>query len=370
VLQLVDQGKVDLAAPIGKYLRDAPKAWAAVTVAQLLSHTSGLATRADAPAATTAKLDQATTFAELRKVLDALPLHTPPGSEHAYNNWGYSLLAQMIEQLTGAPYCDYVAQKLLAPLGMTHTECADTHAVVAGLVTGYGRAPNHTLTLPDAFPLNAPMAPAGGWVSTVDDLAKWAPALHSGKLLAPATYARMIAPTVVRGGATVPYGFGTRLRTVDGRAIVAANGDVPGFHSEIAFDRDADCVAIALYNFQLYAFQAPYLFFSRRLLAFARGQPHAEPAVAVDQLDRYVGTYSAKGTARRHVALDHGRLHSKEEGDPGRDELVPLGRGVFAFGEDDDTRITFTTDHDSVNGVRITVDGGSDPGYAQTREPR
>jgi serine beta-lactamase-like protein LACTB len=369
VLQLVDEGKIDLSAPIATYLRDAPKAWAAVTVAQLLSHTSGLATRMDAPPETAVALDKATTFDELRKLLDKLPPHTPPGTEHAYNNWGYALLAQMLERLTHKPYCDYVKQRLLAPLGMAHTECADTHAIVAGLVTGYGRAANHALILPDSFPLNAPLMPAGGWVSTVDDLAKWAIALHGGKLLKPDSYARMIAPAPLRDGHTVShYGLGTRIRTVDGRTIIAANGDVPGFHSEIAVDREADCIAIGLYNFELYNFRAPYVYFSRRLLAFARGRPLPELTAAADTLERYVGTYVAKDTARRQVTLEQGKLYSKEVGDPGRDELVPLGHGVFAFAEDDDTRLTFTDEHGAVTGVRITVDGSGDPGRAQTRQ--
>jgi D-alanyl-D-alanine carboxypeptidase len=371
VLQLVDEGKVDLAAPIGQYLTGTPRAWAKVTIAELLSHTSGIVTRADAPAAVTAALDRATTLAELRKILDAQPLGAfGPGTRHVYNNWGYSLLAQLLETESGRTYCDYVAERLLRPLGMTHTECADTHAVVAGLVTGYGRSASHALIRPDDFPLNAPAAAAGGWVSTVDDLAKWALALHGGKLLKPATYAQLIAPTVLPGGEVVPYGFGTRLRTVDGRPIVAANGDVPGFHAEIAVDRAADCIAIALYNFQLYNFRAPYFYFSRRLLAFARGQPHVEPAVATDDLARYVGTYSGpdKVSPRRQVQLEGGKLYSKEEGDPGRDELVPLGHGLFRFGEDDDTRLTFASDHDVVTGVRISVDGSDDAGYAQTRQ--
>lgn len=370
VLQLVDEGKVDLGAPIGRYLHDAPKAWAQVTVAQLLSHTSGIVTRADAPPAVTAALDQATTLAGLRKILDAQPLHEAPGTRHAYNNWGYSLLAQLLEAESGQRYCDYVTQRLLAPLGMTRTECADTHAVVAGLVTGYGRSASHALVRPDDFPLNAPAAAAGGWVSTADDLAKWALALHGGKLLKPATYARLIAPTVLPGGEVVPYGLGTRLRTVDGRPIVAANGDVPGFHAEIAVDREADCIAVGLYNFQLYNFRAPYFYFSRRLLAFARGQSHVEAAVAADALARYVGSYSGpdQRSPHRQVQLEGGKLYSKEDGDPGRDELIPLGHGLFRFGEDDDTRLTFTSDHDAVTGVRIRVDGSDDAGYAQTRQ--
>ena len=373
ILQLADAGAIELDAPLARYLKDTPPAWAKVTVAQVLSHTSGIPSMFDVPKPTADAIAAAPSYDAFRKLLDKLPMASKPGAKHTYNNWGYVLLAQLIEQHTGTPYCAYVAQKLLAPLGMTQTTCADLHVIVPGLVTGYGRDVNHRNILPDPFPLGGLLAPAGGWISTADDLARWAVALHGGKLLSPAAYQRMIAPTALAGagGKTVPYGFGTRTRTDDGRFIVAANGDVPGFHSEIAYDRACDCIAIGLYNFQLYNFGSPYRFLSRRMLAIARGQPLPDlaPAPMTDEARaRLVGAYTSKGTSHRVIQLDGGVLYSKEDGDPGRDELVPLGNDVFAFGEDDDSRIAFLSENGTVTGLRFWMDGASPDDFSYTQQ--
>jgi len=303
ILQLVDAGKLDLKASITKYLPRPPAAWAAITVAQLLSHTSGLISGTDKPMPQVADaLNQAATVAELRAILDKEPLHTKPGTEHAYNNWGYALLGQIIEQVTHTPYCDYIAKKLLVPLGMTHTTCAPARTVEPGLVNGYNRDYGRDLVQAPQLTLGAAVIPAGGWVSTVDDLARWSAGLHGGTLISKVSYAQMITPTVQANGTSVPYGFGTRLRTADGRELVLANGDFPGFHSEIAFDRTADCIAIVLFNTN-----APYPFFTRRLLAIARGEPLPDPPaihVIERELRRLVGSYSGGGAPTRYIELD------------------------------------------------------------------
>ena len=339
ILQLVDAGKLALDQPIHSYLPDAPAAWAPVTLAALLSHTSGLPSFVDAKDIADAA-NGAQTYGELRALLDKKPLHTRPGTEHAYNNWGYAVLAQVLERATGQPYCAYVTQHLLAPLNMIHTVCATGGAVVAGLVNGYDRAYGREWIRPRGVVLEAALVSAGGWVSTVDDLAAWTTALTSGKLLKPETFAKLYVATSVAQG-TVPYSFGTRLRTEDGHALLLANGDLPGFHSEIAYDKDCDCAAISLFNWN-----APYPFLTRRLLAIARGAPIHDPApvkVSEAELARLVGTYRAGDhQPQRELVLDHGRLYCHDDGDPGRDALVPLGNNVFRYTIDDGNRLTFS----------------------------
>ena len=357
ILQLAEAGKLELQAPIGRYLRNAPAAWDAITVAELLDHTSGIVSPGDAAPELKSAITSVATGDELRALLDKQPLHSPPGTQHSYNNWGYALLGQILENLTGTPYCDYIPTKLLAPLGMVQTECLIARAPLADLVSGYDRNDDRSLATPHEALGKTPMVPAGGLVSNVDDLARWTLALHGGKLLTPQSYARLIAATKLPSGEDVPYGFGTRLRTVDGRALVVANGDGPGYHSEIAFDRACDCVAIALYNFG-----PRYAYFSRRLLAIARGAPIAPPrtvSVAPAALARFVGAYAGGGRSPRAIELDHGVLYMRTERDPVRDALVAVAPDVFRLADDDDTRLGFVASHGAVTGVRISTDGVS-----------
>lgn len=355
ILQLVQAGAIDLEAPIGRYLRNPPASWAPITVAQLLNHTSGLVSPGDVTPELKLAITSAATGDELRKLLDAQPLHSTPGTQHSYNNWGYALLGQMIENLSGTPYCDYLRAKLLGPLGMTQTQCPAGRRPIAGVVSGYDRDDDRALATPHEPVSKAPLVPAGGLVSNADDLARWSLALHGGKLLSAEGYARLIAITHLPSGEDVPYGFGTRLRTQDGRPLVVSNGDGPGYHSEIAVDAASGCIVIALYNFG-----PRYQFFSRRLLAIARGQPIAPPAtvaVPAHELAKLVGEYTGGGRSRRTIELDAGVLYSRRDGDPVRDPLVAVTGATFRLADDDDTRLTFVASRGEVTAMRIATDG-------------
>jgi len=220
VVQLAERHQLDLDGSITRYLPNAPKAWAPITIAHLLTHTSGLLAHEDATPALRDSLNGSQTLAELRKLLDAQPVHDKPGVRYAYNNWAYGLLGQTIEVVTRTPYCTYMTTKLLAPVGMTHTTCAPGGTVVPGIVSGYNLDYARDLVTPHELFLGAALMPAGGWVSTVDDLAAWATALHHGKLISQASYARLVTAVRLSDNSTQPYGFGTRLRNIDGHDLV------------------------------------------------------------------------------------------------------------------------------------------------------
>jgi D-alanyl-D-alanine carboxypeptidase len=196
----------------------------------------------------------------------------------------------------------------------------------------------------------APLIPAGGLVSTADDLVRWTAALHAGKLLAPASYAKLCAATKLASGEVVPYGFGTRLRSVDGHALVVANGDGPGQHSELAFD--GETIAIALYNFG-----PRYAYVSRRLLAIARGAPIVEPpAIPVTGLAKLAGAYAGGDRAPITVELERGALYLRRQGATTRDALIAIAPATFRVAGDD-TRYRFVAAGDKITGVRVSTDG-------------
>ena len=347
LLQLVDAGKVDLHAPLSRYLPGTPPAWSAIRIEHLLAHTSGIPSPGELPLETSIALLAKPTLAELRAVLAKQPLRSKPGVKHVYNNYGYDLLGEVIERVTGRGYCEYVTATLFQPLGMTRTVCPTTREPLDGLVTGYERDPAHRFATPAAYELGASANPAAGIVSTADDLGRWAVALYGGTLLSPASLTALTTPARLADGTQLDYAMGARVHVIDGHRIVEAGGEWPGYYSEVAYDADSGVIAISLSNFLLYNFQPPWAIFTRRLLAIGRGHPLPPlPRVVVPEaeLAQWVGDYATKGsrTSQRAVQLDGGTLYSKELGDPGRDELVPLGNGLFAFGQDDDTRLQFT----------------------------
>jgi len=243
IMLLVDEGKITLDAPVKRYLADAPAAWDEVTIEHLLSHTSGIPNLSMDSGywRTTARLEH--TPRELVDPVRERPLDFAPGTRFAYNNTGYNLLGLVIEKVTGEGYYAFLERRIARPLGLAHTREGSDQQVIPGLVTGYrgGPAP--------AWPLAASnYYAAGGLVSTVDDLAAFMLALQSGKLVSPAGVKRMNTSYVLPDGKATDYGYGTWLRTVNGRHLVGHGGYVFNFYSQLEMDINSNIVAVTLHN--------------------------------------------------------------------------------------------------------------------------
>ena len=177
VLLLREEGKVDLAASIGRYVDDLPIEWRPATIHQLLTHTSGI------PSFTAGPITQfdrmGATPRELLGIVKGKPLQFAHGTRLAYNNTGYVLLGMLIEKLSGMPYRDFVERKLFAPLGMKDSGFDDARPVLLRRAQGYRLMGGGGLE--NADPVDASVAwAAGGFYSTTRDLIAWATALLRG----------------------------------------------------------------------------------------------------------------------------------------------------------------------------------------------
>jgi CubicO group peptidase (beta-lactamase class C family) len=136
VLQLADQGKVDLSRPVGSYLPGAAQPAANATLHQLLTHHAGLADSCGKDFDKVSKADL------LRRCM-AMPLAHPPGEEN-YSNMGYSILAAVVEQISGQSWEQYLRAHIWEPLGMRHTGFAlagaDSREFAAGYLNGQKQA--------------------------------------------------------------------------------------------------------------------------------------------------------------------------------------------------------------------------------------
>jgi len=356
ILQLVDEGKLDLDVPISTYLKEVPSAWAKVTLAHLLSHTSGIASYTAGPQGGYAALRaRRRSLEEVVATLRGLPLEFEPGSSFTYSNSGYLLLQQVIERITGLGFAANLQTRIAGPQGLRHTRQCDPDLTTPGLVTGYtdGGRPTYPAPLDVAFM-------DGGMVSTLEDLAAFTEALHGGRLLRPETYRRMVTEVRTPKGEGVGYGLGLWIRSSQGHRLVGHGGDVVGFSAEVEADLDARTVAVILQNEDKFgtrhAVNVEYL--SRRLLAQAAGHPIAEPRPVVvpeQELARLVGTYvSSQG--RRTISLEQGRLWSRNNG--GRPyELKATSPSTFYI-EGHELRLRFTLEGGRALAVQAYEDQG------------
>ena len=207
VLQLVDAGKIELDAPLGKYLPDYPSAdMARVTIRQLLTHRGGtgdmgiLARNEGANRATVRSID------DIVKLNGDRGPDFPPGSREEYSNYGFLLLGAVIERVTGGSYYDYVEQNIFKPAGMTNAGFPDLdhlQGVGVGYTTFYGEE-QQLVSNTDVLPWRG--TPAGGGVASANDMLAFFRAMNGGKLLSPAMF--KLAPT---RGETRWYGMGSSL---------------------------------------------------------------------------------------------------------------------------------------------------------------
>jgi D-alanyl-D-alanine carboxypeptidase len=173
VLRLVQEGKLGLDDRLANWFPQIPNA-AHITIAQLLSHRSGLAVNAGDPLAAFASQAE-----QLRQVTDTPRLFCP-GADAAYSNTGYLLLGLIVEALEQKPYHVVVHQRIAGPLGLRHLRALQPNETnTPGLATPHqGQAPR-----PD--PAAWQRLGNGNIVATADDMLRFWQALLTGRLLPP-----------------------------------------------------------------------------------------------------------------------------------------------------------------------------------------
>lgn len=226
VMQLVEAGKVGLDAAIAEYLTAfAGQPAGAITIRQLLSHTSGLSTLqgnlshqddGPRPDALAHRVDQ---------MAGVKPAH-PPGTAWEYSNLNYQILGRLIEVVSGQTYQTYIAANIMAPVGMTHSFVADGEihpAMATGHRPWFGSkrplAENRT---------DRGTAPQGGIVASAGDLARYLAMMMNGRddLLSAAGKAAMMRPA---SDASPFYGLGWFVDT--GKGTVWHTGNSVGYES-------------------------------------------------------------------------------------------------------------------------------------------
>ena len=362
VMKLVEEGKIDVGAPVSRYLDGLPDAWKAITVEQLLTHSSGLHNYTDVDAFWE---DPARRYRPA-ELLDAfickLPLDFIPGTQYRYSNTGYILLGMLIEKVSGKDYPTFLQERLLTPLGLKHTCYDSDEKPVAGLPVGYIKG-----LRPASFWSVTTKYSAGGLVSTVDDLARWTQALHEGRVLKPESLQRMLTPALLADGVARDYGYGLAFRTVEGHRLIGHDGQVRGFSSLVEADPKTGCVAVILANTSGVPADTDY--FSRYLLAMGAGQAPADlrpAAVEPSRLERLCGFYSLDG-ATRMITCENGKLFSRKIGNP-RFEMIPLSDTLFGF-EDSDDRTRFELTGDTVAGLHKGYGEGPEGPLCRRLEP-
>lgn len=240
ILLLQDRGLLSVEDVLGKHLQNLPVAWQELRIRQLLNHTSGLSHPWDLPNFRERTMMMPLSVDEVLSLYGDIPLVSKPGETYHYSGIGYFLLAQVIENVSGVPYHQFLKDNVFGPLGMTNSGADRQRPIVRNRANGYELVDG---TLVNAAPMHMAILTGGGDLySTVEDMQRWHRALADKAILSEEAYSEMFTPGL-RG-----YGYGWRIRMHNGIKMVMHTGGMPGFRSLIMSFPELDSCIIILSN--------------------------------------------------------------------------------------------------------------------------
>ena len=227
ILVLAEQDKLNLSDHIHKYYKDAPAEWNDITIRNLLNHTSGL--ERESPA-----------FKWMKRQPDSVliqamykdKLHFPPGTNWEYSNMGYFILADIIRQVSGQSFEDYM-NNFFSACGLTHTTTT-TRSNEVNKAAGYtyNEGSGKITEAPDFIALR----PSGAFSSSIIDMIKWDSIQRESNLLTKQDWAKMWQDTVISvvsaNGVVSYYGYGWGVTKYKGHKLEDHSGSTLGFKTE------------------------------------------------------------------------------------------------------------------------------------------
>jgi CubicO group peptidase (beta-lactamase class C family) len=305
IVQLHEEGKLRLDDQVSDYVTTSAiharnLGLLDVTIRELLTHSSGL--QRDLPG----------TWWSQPSFPAQIPEHFsatyPPSSEWKYSNVGYALLGEVVAEVGGEPWAEHIQRRILAPLGMIHTETGPRPE--ASVATGYARpAPGKPHVLSQHADHGA-LAPSAGMVSTIEDMGRYLAFHVSGgdTVVGAKSLREMHRPQFLLDDWQTAWGLGVRVRRVDGRVRVGHPGTTPGFAALMEFIPALKLGVVALTNADD-GNPASYCEYALQLLTPIVSKEARAAPTPVQDIERYCGLYRAEnGNVTMFVAALDGQL--------------------------------------------------------------
>jgi CubicO group peptidase (beta-lactamase class C family) len=321
LLQLHDEGKLDLNKPIVEYLPwlTINSKFAPITTHHILSHTAGL------PGAPLL----------LDALLAELWTGYAPGNRFLYSNTGYNILGFLIEALDKRPFADSIRSRLLEPLGMTASSPVISNETRKQMAIGYGPLYSDRPFVPQGTLAEAPWIEmdmsAGSIASTPSDMANYVRmllnrgALPKGRLLSEDAFNLFIKPHVKSPfrGEDASYGYGLWTSDIDGHTRLRHTGGMVAFSSSIDADITAGIGAFASVNANLRGYRPVAV--TRYAIDLINAStvnkplpaapPPTPPTTEVKNAGEYAGTYTSPDSKKLVLAAESEKLFLLHNGE-------------------------------------------------------
>jgi CubicO group peptidase (beta-lactamase class C family) len=296
ILLLEAEGRLSTGDSLARFFPALPSDKRGITLHQLLTHSSGIISDF------AGDYDQVSRDSSLRAIFNA-PLLAPPGREFNYSNAGFSLLAMIIEQLSGQDYERFMRERIYAPIGMRHTGYVVEGLDSALVANSFTPPVDHGTPAERLARAGGPgwnLKGNGGVLTTVDDLYRYELALAKGRPINYEIQAKQFAEQF-RRGPNLAHGYDWWIEPAgeDGVALNrAGDGPATGVSAEYRrYPRDSSVFLLLANNRHHGASTRRYVMPALRRLY--RGDSIALPAVRSGgaELDAIVGTYAVDSSA-------------------------------------------------------------------------
>ncbi len=338
ILQLVQEGKLSLNDPLSRFIPDYPKA-DQVTIHMLLSHSSGLAMGFKNIAISTLSADSA--YNEIKK----MPYEFEPGTNTAYSNIGYFLLAKIIESVSGEKYSSYLQKHIFEKAGMYNSGVITNEALIPNKAKNYIKEQDRYVNNPYInWDINYGH---DGVYATVDDLALWDKALYGTSILSEKMKQLMFTPYNTQNWG---YGFVINPFYNHGHELIAHDGGFFGAMTSCnRFTKDRVLVTVLSNNESLshiIAYGLSAIVFQKEVsLPYKHKKIKANPSI----YNLYTGQF---GTIEI-IKMDNKLYYNSDEL-----ELIPESKTKFFRSDDNDRTVEFLADKKGDYNTIVVTKGG------------
>ena len=251
ILILEEQGKLRLSDSIQTYLKGFPSFSHKISIKDLLQHTSGLRDQWQLLGMAGWRMEDIVTQEQIIKVLNKQrELNFIPNSEFVYCNSGYTLLAVIVEVVSGQTFEDFTRKNIFEPLGMLNTHFHTNHRqIVENRAYSYSSLEDKTF---QKDILNFANAGATGLFTTLEDMEKWLMNVLSNnpKVGSTTIFKKMQKQLILKDGAEMIYGIGEMVFNIGGKKLIGHGGNDAGFNSFVGYYPDYKLGVVALCNWK------------------------------------------------------------------------------------------------------------------------
>jgi CubicO group peptidase (beta-lactamase class C family) len=363
ILLLEEQGKLELDADIRQYLPELPQYEYTITIRQLLQHTSGVASTDLLRIFGDIHLDEEWSHQdELNLIKKYAQLNFEPNSSFVYSNGGYSLLASIVESVSGMQFAEFLRENIFDPLGMkssrvNYTTGQDNQMMAKGY-----------RSIPDGFEhissVNDFSYGSGNILSSLDDMILWGQNFLNPKVGNNKMMDRIFNKyNTLENGDTINYTYGFYVRNRRGLKVVEHQGGVPGFTNNLAIYPDENLVIIVMLNNQSIGSIAMTnaiagLLLSDKFTPVEPEKPRVEIALTKEKAEPFKGTYRMEDGMEMTFAIEDDEFWILLPGDT-KFRLYPYSETHF-FMKEIEVTVSFIPENDGEVNQMIWKQHGRD----------